>query len=360
MNFLRILQVFPHVYTQATVGGGILEYVRNISERLGKKHDVTIFSTASGSFSRYEEINGVKIERFQRLAPGRAYFLSLDMALRLFKSDFDVVHAHCYQAFPAHFSILAKRKKLILSTHFHGVGHSNFRNSLLRIAKPFGERTLQVADKIIAVSKYEKNLLCNYFQIDSDKIEVIPCGVNFDEFNQLKKQKRPFNSILYVGRLRDYKGPQFLVEVLPKLDKDVLLEIVGTGPMQILLKARAKELNVLDRITFYQDLPRSALLQKFVNADIFVLLSKFEAYSMAVAEALVAGTPCIVADTTALSEWIDNKNCFGIDYPINLNSLANLIKEVIKNKEANKTISKSEKIQDWNKVVEQLECVYEN
>jgi glycosyltransferase involved in cell wall biosynthesis len=357
---MKILQVFPHSYTSMTKGGGILEYVRNISERLGKKHDVTVYATNPGrSFSRYETINGVRVERFRRFAPNRSYFFSWEMLLRLRKSEFDIVHGHCYQGFPLHFSVLAKRKKFVASTHFHGVGHSVFRNSLIRLLRPFGKRTLRKADRIVAVSEYEKSLLCGQFELDPSKIVVIPCGVDFSEFRGLKKRKHPFRSILYVGRLEGYKGAQFLVEVLPRLDEDVVLNIVGRGVLRPILEKRARELNVLDRVKFYQNLPRRDLLQKFVDADVFVLLSRYEAYSMAVAEALVAGTPCIVANVSALKEWIDGKHCFGTEYPIDIGGLARLIDEVIECRDRiNGTKQMTEKIKDWDDVVEQLERVY--
>ncbi len=45
--------------------GGVEEHVRNISERLAKKHNVTIFVTdASGKLPRQEEINGVLVRSF--------------------------------------------------------------------------------------------------------------------------------------------------------------------------------------------------------------------------------------------------------------------------------------------------------
>jgi len=357
---MEILQVFPHSYTETIRGGGIFEYVRNISERLAKKHDVTVCATNPGrDFPRCEVINGVRVERFRRLAPSRAYFLSFEMLLRLRKAEFDVVHGHCYQAFPMHFSALTKRKKLVVSPHFHGVGHSSFRNSLIRLFRPFGERTLKVADKVIAVSEYEKSLLCSQFRLDPSKVVAIPCGVDFREFEGLKKRKHGFRSVLYVGRLHDYKGVQFLVEVLPKLDDNVVLDIVGKGVLRPILEKRARELDVLGRVRFCQDLSRGELLQKFVDADVFVLPSRYEAYSMAVAESLAAGTPCIVTDASALTEWIDGKHCFGIEYPIDIGALAQLINEVAKRKERIKrTKLKTEKIKDWKDIVEELERIY--
>jgi glycosyltransferase involved in cell wall biosynthesis len=356
---MRILQVCPHFYGGGV--GGVVEYVRNISERLAKQHDVTVFATdPRKKFPRFEVINGVKVERFYRLAPGKAYFFSLDMILRLRNSEFDVIHGHVYHAFPLHFSHIARHNKFIVSTHFHGVGHSAFRNSLIRLLKPFGELTIRKADKIIAVSDYEKKLLLEQFRISSDKIVVIPCGVNYKEFENLQKQKRNYRSILYVGRLDWYKGVHYLIEVLPMLDKDVHLEIVGKGFLEEFLKKRAKKLGVSDRVKFYKDLPRRQLLQLYKDADVFVLLSLYEAYSISVAEALSAGVPCIVSKTSALSEWIDEECVFGVELPIDLGKLANVILFVLNNRKVKNKNSKwlGSKIIDWDYVVKKLESIY--
>lgn len=67
------------------------------------------------------------------------------------------------------------------------------------------------------------------------------------------------------------------------------------------------------------------------------------------------------ANTSALSEWIDNGSCFGIDYPVNLSGLAKLISGVLINGINKKLMSKwiGTKIQDWANVVHQLETTYE-
>jgi len=229
--------------------------------------------------------------------------------------------------------------------------------------KPFGKRTLEKADCVVAVSEYEKNLLIRQFGLDSGKVVVVPNGVDFSEFEGLRKRERGFRSVLYVGRLVDYKGVQYLVEVLPRLPKDVVLEIVGKGPLKPFLEKRARTLGVFERVRFYQDLPRGELLQRFVDADAFVLPSRYEAYSMTVAEALIAGTPCIVANSTALKEWVDGITCFGFDFLINVGKLATLIGYVLDNKVTRDVASTKwigSKILDWNVVVERLENVYFN
>jgi glycosyltransferase involved in cell wall biosynthesis len=219
---------------------------------------------------------------------------------------------------------------------------------------------LNKADVIIAVSEYEKSLLVDYFGLNSEKVIVIPNGVNFEEFKGLKRRRHNYRSILYVGYISSFKGPQYLVEVLPRLAKDVVLEIVGVGPLRLYLERRAKELKVNDRVRFYQNLPKRELLQKYADADVFVLLSKYEAYSIVVAEALAAGTPCIVAKTSALSEWVDNKSCFGIGLPVDLNEVARLINQILNNGVDKENMRKwiGTKILDWNEVADRLESVY--
>jgi len=354
---MKILQVCPFSYGEV---GGVSMHVKSISERLAKRHDVTVYATnPKMKYPRYEVINGVKVERFKCYSPSDAYFFSWEMLFRLRKTECDIVHAHCYHALPMHFSTLAKCSKFIVTPHFHGVGHTPFRESLFRLFKPFGKRTLMKADKIIAVSDYEKSILCRWFGLKPDRVIVIPNGVDLSEFSGLERQDHDYKSILYVGYLSSFKGPQYLVEVLPKLEKNIVLEIVGSGPLRSYLERRARELKVHDSVRFYQNLPRGELLQKYADADVFVLLSRYEAYSIVVAEALAAGTPCIVAKTSALTEWVDNESCFGVDIPISLNKLAKLIDNVLDNGADKKAIKRwrGNKILDWKEVVDHYETI---
>jgi glycosyltransferase involved in cell wall biosynthesis len=355
---MNILQVCPFTFAEV---GGVSEHVQNISTRLARDNDVTVYVTDSRKhFPRRESINGVTVERFKRFAPSDSYFLSWDMLLALRKANFDIVQAHCYHAFPMHFARLAKCRKFIVTTHFHGVGHSTFRNSLIRLLKPFGKKTLEKADRIVAVSEYEKALIRSQFGFDSGKVVVIPNGVNSKEFLGLQKRKHDLKTILCVGNLFEYKGVHYLVEVLPKLGDDVILEIVGRGPLRRFLQKRVEQLGVYERVKFSDYLTRRELLQKFFDADVFALLSRYEAYSLVVAEALAAGTPCVVADTSALTEWIDNKSCFGVHFPISLGELARVLNHVLNSAIDRRDVGRwlGTKILDWDTVVEMLMGIY--
>jgi glycosyltransferase involved in cell wall biosynthesis len=350
---MRILQVLPRYLP---VLGGVEEHVRNISERLAHQHEVTVFTTdPSGRLPREEIINGVLVRRFRGVSPQNAYHISIAMLRELQKSEFDVVHGHNYHAFPVFFSRYASKKRFIVTPHYHGHGSSLLRDYLIKLYKPLGKKIFQEADRVIAVSNYEKALLMRDFTINGD-IAVIPNGIDLAEFkgiDRFRKKDDAQRTILYVGRLDEYKGIQYVVQALPLLADDIHLEIVGNGPYKGHVEGIIRELGLENRVEFYQDLAREELLARYAGADLFVLMSRFEAFGITVGEALASKTPCIVANTSALSEWIDGRNCRGIDYPINVDHLADLIKQTIGHRVG------EVKLWDWDRVAEEIVKIYD-
>lgn len=347
---MKILQVCPKYYPSI---GGVEEHVRNISERLAKEHEVTVFACdPTGRLPKEEEVNGVSVKRFKSFSPGDAYHVSLGMATELKKSEFDIVHGHNYHALPLYFSRNTKARRFIVNPYYHGHGHTPVRDFLIKLYKPFGKKIFESANRIIAISNYEKELLLRDFAVEEDKISIIPPGIDLAELDSLEGICKEPKTILCVGRLEKYKGVQHIIQALPLLDKDFHLEIVGKGSYKHTLMTQIDRLGLNNRVRFYQNLPRQQLLKMYARAGVFVLLSQHEAFSIVVAEALAAKTPCIVANTSALSEWIDNKNCSGIDYPINNDELAELITQVIGKKVGDV------KLWGWNEGTQRITRLY--
>jgi len=353
---MKILQLCPR-YPPSI--GGVEEHVKNISERLANTCDVTVFTAdLSKDLPKRQVINCVEVKRFKSWAPNEAYYLSKALKSELMDAsgDYDIVHAHSYHALPALYAAQTKSEnKLVFTPHYHGKGHTFFRDLLHIPYKFFGAKIFEKSDVVICVSDYEKSLVTQNFDIDAEKIVVIPNGVTLREFTGLQKRKQDScNRVLFVGRLEKYKGVHHLIKAFSKINSNTFLEIVGKGPFKSDLVKLAENLGVTDRIEFCQDLPREELLQKYVDANLFVLLSKHEAYGISVAEALASGTPCIVANTSALTEWVDNRNCFGIDYPIDSDELVKLMINTLKLRVSNVDLL------DWNDIVDQLVNTYKS
>lgn len=348
---MKIVQVSQGYYPSI---GGVEEHVRNISERLAREHQVVVFAGGySGNLPGEEEINGVLVRRFRSFSPNDAYHVSFEMARELKSREFDIVHGHNYHALLLYSCRYAKAKKFVVTPHYHGHGHTRFRDFLIKLYKPFGKRVFEDASRVIAVSSYEKELLKKDFGIDESKISFIPNGLNLAEFGNLEKVARNPRTILYIGRLEEYKGVQYIIQTLPLLNQDFRLQVVGKGAYKRKLLELVDKLGLNERVSFYQDLPREELVRMYAGAGVFVLLSRCEAYSIVVGEALAAGVPCIVAKMMALKEWVNGKNCFGIDYPVDNNRLAELI-----NRSSEVRVT-GVKLWDWDEVARQISELYQ-
>ena len=344
----KIVQVCHRYYPDI---GGVETHVREISERLVKRgYEVEVVCTApSGKHPEQECHNGVKITRFQSFAPRNAFYFSPSLYFYLKKQDYDVIHAHNYHAFAALFASVTSNGKFIFTPHYHGGSHSSFRNLLLKPYHWIGRSIFNKAEKVVCVSQYEMKLVEKDFNIPKSKLIHIPNGLDMSEFKDMGNFEKKPRNILYAGRLESYKGVQYIIEALTLLE-DWNFTVIGRGGYEKTLKKLAKKLNVDDRIEWLKDLDRVEFLSNFKSAEVFVLLSTFEAYGITVAEALACGTPCIVATGGALEEFIGGMACVGLDYPIDIEKLARLIKS----REKIKPIE----MPDWDFVTSELVNIY--
>jgi glycosyltransferase involved in cell wall biosynthesis len=359
---LKIAQICPRYFPDI---GGVETHVKEISEWLVKAgHDVEVITTdPSGKLRKRETINGVKIIRFRSFAPGNAYYFAPQIYTSLKKNDYDVIHAHSYHAFPAFFASLGRRGgKFVFTPHYHRHGHTAFRNLLHKPYRLLGNTIFSKADSIICVSEYEKKLLESDFEVAAKTVKI-PNGINLREFENMRRRgKSPEEktgsekTLLYVGRLEEYKGVQYIIQSLPELP-EFQLRIVGKGPYEEELRSLAKNLGVEKRVEWLKDLSRKELLECYAKADVFLMLSSHEAYGITVAEALAAGTPCIVAKGSALEEFVDGRNCIGIENQISKEKVIRALKE-IKKKERKEYSGIEKNIMDWNEVSARIEKQY--
>lgn len=362
--FLKIAQICPRYSPDI---GGVETHVKEISERLVRAgHDVEVITTdPSGKLEKRDTINGVKILRFRSFAPGNAYYFAPQIYFYLKKHNFDVIHAHSYHALPALFAALGKRgRRFVFTPHYHRSGHTAFRNLLHKPYRLFGKVIFSRSDSVICVSEYEKRLVEADFRVEGKTVKI-PNGVNLKEFEHLRnsqkgkgveKKRGKEKTLLYVGRLEEYKGVQYIIQSLPEL-KDFRLRVVGKGPYEEELRNMAKSMEVEERVEWLKDLSRKELLECYADADIFLMLSSHEAYGITVAEALAAGIPCVVAKGSALEEFVDGENCVGIENPVTAEKVIDSLQkiEIFKREPVS---GRLKGIMDWNEVSARIEKEY--
>jgi len=160
------------------------------------------------------------------------------------------------------------------------------------------QNALKLANKIVAVSEFTKQIIIDY-GIETSKIEVITPGV----FKMPKKQSYPDNpeKILCVGSYLPGKGQLLLVRALAKLKHLCwTLNMFGIQNFdlpyvqKIQTEIIAEHLD--ERIFINPPISGDKLTKAYLNADLFILPSFFENFSMALNDALNYGIPVITTD----------------------------------------------------------------
>ncbi len=339
---MRIVQVSPR-YPPAT--GGIERHVRAVSERLAARgHDVAVVTMGDGWRTRREVIDGVTVVRVPGLAPGNAYHFAPTVATALRGRDPDVVHAHGYHSLPLLFAGLGTPRNAPLVATPHYLGHATGVRGVLHSAyRPFGRFSLRRARTVVAVSDWERTRLREELGIDAI---VVPNGVDVDSFAGATPHRSASPYLLSAGRLVESKGVQHAIAALDRLP-EYELTITGTGPYEPELRRTAREAGVDDRVEFLGYVSEERLRRLYAGAEVHVTLSEFECYGLTVGESLAAGTPAVVYDRTALSDWTRFRGCLGVDDRAP-DSVADAIRAV-RGREPDPTA-----LVDWDRVVDRL------
>jgi glycosyltransferase involved in cell wall biosynthesis len=352
---MKIAQVchryHPHI-------GGVERHVQEISERLAERHEVDVISAdLSRGLHRIEEINGVRVTRFRSFSPGEAYFIAPQIYNYIKNSDFDVIHAHNYHALPALFaSHGCKDKKFIFNPHYHGVGSTHFRDLLNRPYKNIGSKILEMSDRIICDSDYEKRLIEKNFG-NKYNIEIIPSGVDLKRIRDAKPLEIGENFMLYLGRLDRYKNVQAAIRAMAYLPDDFYFYIGGTGDYLGELKRLIERRNLSGRVKLLGFVPEEDKYRWMKSCDVFVNLSGVEAFGITVLEALAAGAPAVVNADGGLGEFAERfEGVLGVrPGSISEKELAKAIVSSI-----GKDINDDLNGYDWTRIVKRIEYIYKN
>jgi glycosyltransferase involved in cell wall biosynthesis len=121
----------------------------------------------------------------------------------------------------------------------------------------------------------------------TDRVQLLYHGLDFRRFGAPEPAQRRRDGtdpadpviILSVGRAVEKKGLGILIEALAKLPANLAWRFrhVGGGPLLPALKARARDLGIADRIEWLDAQPQDVVLQRYREADLFVLASRIAA-----------------------------------------------------------------------------------
>jgi len=101
----------------------------------------------------------------------------------------------------------------------------------------------------------------------------------------------PARRLVYVGRLHHEKGPDLLLEALALLRDRPPLHVVGSGPLEPELRARARRLGIEDDVIFAGWRQRPA--EWIAGASACIVPSRCDAWSQTAVLAMALGVPVV-------------------------------------------------------------------
>ena len=179
-------------------------------------------------------------------------------------------------------------------------------------------------DRVIALSGYTKELLLNEYNIEPEKVSVIPNGLadikpvsETDKEFLRRKWHLPEKEllILFIGRLNPVKGLSYLLgafrEVL-KVLSNCRLMIAGNGHYDTYIQGNS---DICTKTSFAGLLEKNDLYELYQMADIGVMPSFHEQCSYVAIEMMMHGVPLVVSTSTGLNEMVE-EGVSGLHIPV--------------------------------------------
>ncbi len=323
---MKILHVYKDYFP---ILGGIENHVRNLAEGQAQcGHQVTALVTHPGSLRTSVTIeDGVRVIRAGRLATVASTPLSLALPWQLLREQPDVVHLHFpYPVGEVSQWLLRRGRATVLSYHSDIVRQAG----ILRFYRPLLLRVLAAVDAILIGSPPMRGSA--YLADHQAKLHLIPYGIPLARFKTppppmswrasssatWRSLGQPASTataelplLLFVGRLRYYKGLDYLIRALPEIPARLL--VVGVGPMEAEWKALAEASGVADRIVWGGEAPDADLPALYHLADLFVLPASHssEAFGLVQVEAMAAGVPVVCTELGTGTSYVNQDGVTG-------------------------------------------------
>ena len=235
-------------------------------------------------------------------------------ALRDRRDDFDIVHDNQVLAYG---NLGIGRLGLPLITSIH---HPISVDRRIELAAARGLRKIpkwrwysfvgmqgRVARRIGTVmtgSQSSKDDIVRDFKVAQDNVTVVPLGVDTRLFRPRSGSRVPGRIVAVASADSPVKGVATLLRAFAKLaaERDVSLTLVSKlvpdGPTERLLG----ELSLADRVQFVSGISDEDLASLVASAEIAVVPSLYEGFSLPAVEHMASGTPLVASRTGALPE----------------------------------------------------------
>lgn len=209
-------------------------------------------------------------------------------------------------------------------------------------------------------------------RIPKGKVQVIPNGVDFEQFNpyidgyDLKNKlhiKNDEKVLLFVGRLSLVKRIDILISLTKRLLKDgfkIKTILVGDGEYKDYYKKLAGS---IENIVFVGPVPHTEIQKYFAIADIFVLTSLSEGLPNVLLEASACGKTIVATNKGGISDIVVHGKTGFLAIPEDVNSFLHYVELLLNDEDLSRRFGRKayehvKKEFNWDVIIRKYECLY--
>ena len=388
---MKILHV-AHFFIPCLSAGGVVNASYQIASKQAEDNDVKVLSTDSCKErlkfpdGRYDvDVDGIRVDYFKNLSNRFKMATMLDtpfsapFRIRKEIKDYEIVHIHEHrQTLAIIASHFARKNNIPYIVQAHGSVLPFFQKEGLKnlFDKVFGFKILHNAACVFALTEVEKEQYLK-MGVGEDKIEVVPLGINLEEYENLPDYGRfrsKFNIsdddklILFVGRIHEIKGLDLLIDSFNELfgldeNKNIKLAIVGPDDGYLTeLEDKIRMYSLEDNVIVTGPLYKEEKQEALVDCDLFVMPSKYESFTTSGLEAMACSKPLVLTKNNHIHDWVDG-NC-GLACDDDKDSLREAIEKLLFDEDLSKTYGENGKRlikerYDWDIINKQILDIYE-
>ncbi len=164
-------------------------------------------------------------------------------------------------------------------------------------------RVARRAGPLITVSSSSKDDICRDFRVNPAKVHIIPLGVDTRLFRPRPGEPRvPGRIVTVTSADSPLKGLATLLRAVANLATEREAHLVVVGTPSAATRRQVTQLALGDRVTFTSGLPDPEYARVLASAEVAVIPSLYEGFSLPAAEHMASGTPLIASRAGALPE----------------------------------------------------------
>lgn len=161
--------------------------------------------------------------------------------------------------------------------------------------------------RIITVSESSKRDIAEQMGVPLGNMDVVPVGVDHEVFRPLPDVARvPGRLMTTASADVPLKGLRFLLEAVAKLrtERDVELVVIGKPRQESGAPRLIRELGIGDAVRFVSGVDQSDIVRLYAEAEVAVVPSLYEGFSLPAIEAMACGVPVVGTLAGAIPEVV--------------------------------------------------------